>query len=60
MTIVQDVSLSDFIKSLREVPTLLLTRLAFGLGLCRFGMFCALRANSPELTESIKTKAAQV
>jgi len=27
------------IKSLREVPTLLLMRLAFGVGLCRFGMF---------------------
>lgn len=38
--------LSGFIKSLREVPTLLLMRLAFGAGLCRFGMFRALRANS--------------
>jgi MPBQ/MSBQ methyltransferase len=38
--------LSGFIKSLREVPTLLLMRLAFGNGLCRFGMFRALRANS--------------
>jgi len=32
-----------FIKSLREVPTLLLMRLAFGAGLCRFGMFRAVR-----------------
>jgi MPBQ/MSBQ methyltransferase len=36
---------SGFIKSLREVPTLLLMRLAFGTGLCRFGMFRAVRAN---------------
>ncbi|MFM9266163.1 methyltransferase domain-containing protein [Tychonema sp. BBK16] len=35
--------LSGFIKSLREVPTLLLMRLAFGVGLCRFGMFRAVR-----------------
>ena len=33
------------IKSLREVPTLLLMRLAFGTGLCRFGMFRAVRSN---------------
>lgn len=39
--------LSGFIKSVREVPTLLLMRLAFGTGLCRFGMFRAVRANSP-------------
>jgi MPBQ/MSBQ methyltransferase len=36
--------LSGFIKSLREVPTILLMRLAFGQGLCRFGMFRAVRA----------------
>ncbi|MEM9510291.1 MAG: methyltransferase domain-containing protein [Cyanobacteria bacterium P01_E01_bin.35] len=36
---------SGLIKSLREVPTLLLMRLAFGAGLCRFGMFKAVRAN---------------
>jgi MPBQ/MSBQ methyltransferase len=35
---------SGFIKSLREVPTILLMRLAFGAGLCRFGMFRALRS----------------
>jgi MPBQ/MSBQ methyltransferase len=34
---------TGFIKSLREVPTLLLMRLAFGTGLCRFGMFKATR-----------------
>lgn len=37
--------LPGLIKSLREVPTLLLMRLAFGAGLCRFGMFRAVRAN---------------
>ncbi len=37
---------SGLIKSLREVPTLLLMRLAFGTGLCRFGMFRAVRAKS--------------
>ncbi|MCM1981822.1 methyltransferase domain-containing protein [Lyngbya confervoides] len=37
--------LPGFIKSLREVPTLLLMRLAFGAGLCRFGMFKAVRAD---------------
>jgi MPBQ/MSBQ methyltransferase len=36
-----------FIKSLREVPTFLLMRLAFGAGLCRFGMFRAVRADTP-------------
>lgn len=50
--------LSGFIKSLREVPTLLLMRLAFGTGLCRFGMFRALRADtvrsSAEQTSAIK------
>ena len=38
---------SGFIKSVREVPTLLLMRLAFGSGLCRFGMFKAVRAKVP-------------
>ncbi|MGF1571304.1 MAG: methyltransferase domain-containing protein [Nodosilinea sp.] len=37
---------AGFVKSLREVPTLLLMRLAFGTGLCRFGMFRAVRARS--------------
>ena len=35
---------SGFLKSVREVPTILLMRLAFGTGLCRFGMFRAKRA----------------
>lgn len=34
---------AGIIKSVREVPTLLLMRLAFGSGLCRFGMFRAVR-----------------
>ena len=49
---------SGFIKSLREVPTLLLMRLAFGSGLCRFGMFKATRANVTLESESIKSEAA--
>ncbi|MEG3844399.1 methyltransferase domain-containing protein [Microcoleus sp. herbarium14] len=52
--------LSGFIKSLREVPTLLLMRLAFGAGLCRFGMFRALRANSPQLAETVTTASASL
>jgi MPBQ/MSBQ methyltransferase len=36
-----------FIKSLREVPTFLLMHLAFRAGLCRFGMFRAVRADIP-------------
>ncbi len=57
--------LSGFIKSLREVPTLLLMRLAFGTGLCRFGMFRALRGNSvARSTEQVvpleTTQATQV
>ncbi|BAZ44051.1 cyclopropane-fatty-acyl-phospholipid synthase [Chondrocystis sp. NIES-4102] len=44
--------LAGFIKSLREVPTLLLMRLAFGKGLCRFGMFRATRGNV-DLTSTI-------
>ncbi len=38
--------LVGLIKSLREVPTLLLMRIAFGVGLCRFGMFRATRTRS--------------
>ncbi|MGK7944752.1 MAG: methyltransferase domain-containing protein [Microcystaceae cyanobacterium] len=40
---------SGFIKSLREVPTMLLMRVGFGSGLCRFGMFRAIKSsdNSP-------------
>jgi MPBQ/MSBQ methyltransferase len=45
---------SGFIKSLREVPTLILMRLAFGTGLCRFGMFRAIRSFS-DRTSKIQT-----
>ncbi|MEL6437888.1 MAG: methyltransferase domain-containing protein [Cyanobacteria bacterium J06621_8] len=46
---------SGFIKSLREVPTLLLMRLAFGVGLCRFGMFRAVRADvAPKSTAELE------
>jgi len=43
--------LIGLIKSLREVPTFLLMRLAFGAGLCRFGMFRAVRAHVPASEE---------
>lgn len=46
-----------FIKSLREVPTFLLMRLAFGAGLCRFGMFRAVRAASSNA--SIQSEASE-
>jgi len=48
---------SGFIKSLREVPTLLLMRLAFGGGLCRFGMFRAIRADVTSNSESLASEA---
>ncbi|APB33731.1 delta(24)-sterol C-methyltransferase [Gloeomargarita lithophora Alchichica-D10] len=38
--------LVGLLKSLREVPTLLLMRWAFGTGLCQFGMFRAVRGTS--------------
>ncbi|MEG4807005.1 methyltransferase domain-containing protein [Microcoleus sp. F8-D3] len=44
--------LVGLIKSLREVPTFLLMRLAFGAGLCRFGMFRAVRADV-RVTETV-------
>ena len=50
--------LSGFIKSLREVPTILLMRIGFGTGLCRFGMFRAVKANS--LPQSTETSEAEV
>jgi len=50
--------LAGLTKSLREVPTLLLMRLAFGTGLCRFGMFRAVRANAVQ-SQLASTVAAQ-
>ncbi len=49
---------SGLIKSLREVPTLLLMRLAFGAGLCRFGMFKAVKAEIGSESKSAKSEAA--
>lgn len=51
---------SGLIKSLREVPTLLLMRLAFGTGLCRFGMFRAVRASQPQAAGSAQTASATI
>lgn len=45
--------ISGLIKSLREVPTILLMRLAFGAGLCRFGMFRATRADAMPQSQEI-------
>jgi MPBQ/MSBQ methyltransferase len=47
--------LVGFIKSLREVPTILLMRLAFGTGLCRFGMFYALKSQPISAYEAKST-----
>ncbi|MGF1522841.1 MAG: methyltransferase domain-containing protein [Leptolyngbyaceae cyanobacterium] len=44
-----------FVKSAREIPTILLMRLAFGLGLCRFGMFRAHRGR--DLAQSVRSTA---
>ncbi|MEM9264135.1 MAG: methyltransferase domain-containing protein [Cyanobacteria bacterium P01_F01_bin.13] len=56
--------ISGLIKSLREVPTILLMRLAFGAGLCRFGMFRAVRTEttSPDLEnqQQLSTSASAV
>ncbi|PPS44842.1 methyltransferase domain-containing protein [Chroococcidiopsis sp. TS-821] len=52
--------LPGILKSLREVPTLLLMRLAFGTGLCRFGMFRAVRnhqVTANELQAAVDMKA---
>jgi MPBQ/MSBQ methyltransferase len=51
---------SGLIKSLREVPTLLLMRLAFGTGLCRFGMFRATRADVSTSSENTVQQTAEV
>ena len=51
---------SGLIKSLREVPTLLLMRLAFGAGLCRFGMFRAVRNNAVSASAQTSTETVRV
>ena len=48
------------IKSLREVPTILLMRLAFGAGLCRFGMFRAVRADVASESQVTQGEVAQL
>lgn len=50
--------LTGLIKSLREVPTFLLMRLAFGTGLCRFGMFRAVRKDCT--VPSLNTMETQI
>ncbi len=53
--------LSGIIKSIREVPTLLLMRLAFGSGLCRFGMFRAVKTNSvSKSADNIQTEVVKM
>ncbi|WP_413160626.1 methyltransferase domain-containing protein [Capilliphycus salinus ALCB114379] len=52
--------LSGFLKSVREVPTLLLMRLAFGAGLCRFGMFRAVRANGDREKQTANSEQLSV
>jgi len=52
--------LYGFIKSIREVPTLLLMRLAFGTRLCRFGMFRAVRTLAPKkVAETASTQTME-
>lgn len=52
--------IAGFLKSVREVPTLLLMRLAFGNGLCRFGMFRATRADVTSSQETASQEKASV
>ncbi|HEY9627970.1 MAG TPA: methyltransferase domain-containing protein [Coleofasciculaceae cyanobacterium] len=51
---------AGLMKSLREVPTLLLMRLAFGTGLCRFGMFRAVRSNALSPLATAAVESAQI
>ncbi|MEO1134725.1 MAG: methyltransferase domain-containing protein [Cyanobacteria bacterium J06639_1] len=51
---------TGFVKSAREVPTILLMRLAFGSGLCRFGMFRARRAEQPTAAKTATATAEPV
>jgi len=52
--------LAGFVKSVREVPSLLLMRVTFGAGLCRFGMFHAVRvACSEQVAKAISNQIAQ-
>ncbi|MEM9136110.1 MAG: SAM-dependent methyltransferase, partial [Cyanobacteria bacterium P01_F01_bin.42] len=47
-----------FIKSLREVPTLILMRIGFGAGLCRFGMFRAVKSAQPAVVGTVETSTS--
>lgn len=49
--------LIGLIKALREVPTMILMRIAFGSGLCRFGMFRAIKKKSP--TPAVASSSAE-
>ena len=52
---------NGFIKSVREVPTILLMRLAFGARLCRFGMFRARRGHvQPQSAAFASTETTRV
>lgn len=52
--------LAGFLKSVREVPTILLMRLAFGSGLCRFGMFRAVRGEGVPESEAVSATATKI
>ncbi|MGC9527756.1 MAG: methyltransferase domain-containing protein [Limnospira sp.] len=52
--------IAGFVKSVREVPTILLMRLAFGSGLCRFGMFRAVRGEGvSESSQAVSATATR-
>lgn len=52
--------IAGFIKSVREVPTILLMWLAFGSGLCRFGMFRAVRGEGvPASSQAVSATATR-
>ena len=52
--------LSGLVKSLREVPTIVLMRVGFGAGLCRFGMFKAIKAENPTQERVLTTATGTV
>jgi MPBQ/MSBQ methyltransferase len=52
--------LPGLIKSVREVPTILLMRLAFGIGICRFGMFRAVRREAVGNVQDAAATTAQI
>lgn len=48
-----------FFKSLREVPTILLMRVGFGAGLCRFGMFRAQKQGKTSVETNLEAGLAK-